>query len=81
MDKTFTGDGFTHIMSTLNRETNKTEQAMTNKNIFEILLERTKEDIDFKLDQGDTLEQAKAYAKERSTAGWAVWEAIDKHYS
>ena len=54
---------------------------MTNKNIFEILLERTKEDIDFKLAQGDTLEQAKAYAKERSTAGWAVWEAIDKHYS
>lgn len=54
---------------------------MNNKELFKIMFNGLKTDIDYRLGEGDSLEKAKAYAREKSAAGPAIWEAIEKHYS
>ena len=54
---------------------------MNNQEIFKIMFNGLKADIDYRLSEGDNLEKAKAYAREKSAAGPASWEAIAKHYS
>ena len=70
-----------HNGTKLSNQANQRSSKMNNQEIFNIMFNGLKADIDYRLGEGDSLEKAKAYAREKSAAGPAIWEAIEKHYN
>lgn len=55
-------------------------EKLTKDDLFDHMLQSAKELVEEQLDLGDSFEEAIAHAKERSTAGPAVWAKIEGMY-